>query len=207
MSKDTSKNCISRAAMTNLRSHVQHLLNNDVPPSHIRFIVQWCRVSATHGRTWIGQLEDADVDHLNVYYFAELIDKNPSALDSVLKLPADQVSYTTEFSRGNADDVVYTTIIVLIDDRDKEAFSSDIRECIFPKEQARWFRGTLDESGVAAPFTLAAGILTPAELSRESSRSSSPVASTAAQLPSAPHGRACDSRATAERAQALRHRV
>ena len=154
MSKDTSKNCISRAAMTNLRSHVQHHLNNDVPPSHIRFIVQWCRVSATHGRTWIGQLEDADVDHLNVYYFAELIDKNPSALDSVLKLPADQVSYTTELSRGNADDVVYTTIIVLIDDRDKAAFSSDIGECIhapttalhlqphcvvFYRNRARWF--------------------------------------------------------------------
>jgi hypothetical protein len=179
MSKDTPKTCISRSAMTHLRSHVQQLLNQDVPPSHIRFIVQWCRVSAPNGRTWIGQLVDADVDHLNVYYFAELSDKHTASLDSVLKLPADQVSYTTELMRGNADDVVYTTIIVLVDDRDQEAFSDDVGECTFPKEQALWFRGTLAETGVAAPFTLAAGILTPSQLSRETSRSSSPVASPA----------------------------
>jgi hypothetical protein len=159
-----NQGCLSKLHLTHVRAHAQALVNDGIPEQNIRFIVQWCLSSAVEGRTWVGQLVDCEIDHLNVLFFAELDgDSTPLPLDFPSKLPADLVSYD-EKHRADDGSLVYLTIIVAVDDRDAADFSDQVNGNLL-LDEARWFRHNLPADGRKAPVRVSNGVQTPSQLS------------------------------------------
>ena len=174
MSHDTSP-CLSHPSIKRVRAHVHELINKNVDLSTIRLVVQWS--PATFGtRTWVGQVVDADVEHLNLHFFAELKGAvTDGSLDFHTKLPADQAVFALSDLADDA--IVYTTIIVFQDDREVDGFSGHVADGKFRIDNARWFRAKVDNGkGAWAPFTISNDIQTPSEVSRTATPLSSPTA-------------------------------